>query len=68
MKVISGKQLCRILESRGWELKRVHGSHHIYTHSDNPKILTVPVHGNKDLKKGTLSQLLKDAGLTEQDL
>lgn len=30
MKVISGKRFCRVLESRGWTLKRIHGSHHIY--------------------------------------
>jgi predicted RNA binding protein YcfA (HicA-like mRNA interferase family) len=46
----------------------VHGSHHIYAKPDNPTLLTVPVHGNKDLKKGTLHHLLKDAGLTEDDL
>jgi predicted RNA binding protein YcfA (HicA-like mRNA interferase family) len=66
--VVSGKHLCKVLESRGWELKRIQGSHHIYTRAGNPKILTVPVHGNQDLKKGTLGQLLKDANLTEMDL
>ena len=49
-------------------LNRIHGSHHIYTHSGNPEILTVPVHGNQYLKRGTLAQLLKNAGLTEKDL
>ncbi len=68
MKVVSGKHLCKVLENKGWELKRIQGSHHIYTHPDNPKILTLPVYRNQDLKKGTLSQLLKDAGLREKDL
>lgn len=68
MKVVSGKHLCKVLENRGWVLKRIQGSHHVYTHPDNPKILTVPVHGNQDLKKGTLGQLLKDSSLTEKDL
>jgi len=68
VKVVSGKRLCKVLEDRGWELKRIHGSHHIYMQPGNPKILTVPVHGNQDLKKGTLGQLLKDAGLTDKDL
>lgn len=40
----------------------------ISTHSGNPEILTVPVHGNQDLKRATLDQLLKNAGLTEKDL
>ncbi|BCG65275.1 MAG: hypothetical protein methR_P3101 [Methyloprofundus sp.] len=30
MKAISGKRLCELLESKGWEAKRKHGSHHIY--------------------------------------
>ena len=68
MKSISGARLCRILERHGWELRRVRGSHHVYAHPGNPAILTVPVHGNRDLKLGTLRRLLKDAGLTEDDL
>lgn len=68
MKAVSGKHLCRVLENKGWKLNRIHGSHHIYTHSGNPEILTVPVHGNQDLKRGTLAQLLKNTGLTEKDL
>ena len=65
---LSGKRLCRILEAHGWTLQRIRGSHHIYAQPNNPVILTVPVHGNKDLKIGTLRQLLKDAGLTTDDL
>ncbi|MCI0563724.1 MAG: type II toxin-antitoxin system HicA family toxin [Nitrososphaera sp.] len=68
MKVVSGKQLCKVWKSKGWKLKRIQGSHHIYTHPDNPTILTVPVHSGRDLKKGTLGQLLKEAGITEKDL
>jgi len=68
VKLVSGKHLCKVIEHRGWELKRIRGSHHIYGQSGNPTILTVPVHGNKALKIGTLRRLLNDAGLTEQDL
>ncbi|WP_372478173.1 type II toxin-antitoxin system HicA family toxin [Nostoc mirabile] len=28
MKSISGKQLCKILEQKGWVLQRISGSHH----------------------------------------
>jgi predicted RNA binding protein YcfA (HicA-like mRNA interferase family) len=68
VKSISGRRFCRVLERQGWELQRVRGSHHIYTHPDQPTILTVPVHGNKDLKRGTLHRLLTAAQLTEDDL
>jgi predicted RNA binding protein YcfA (HicA-like mRNA interferase family) len=68
VRAVSGKQFCKVLESKGWELRRIQGSHHIYAKPGHSKILTVPVHGNEDLKKGMLVQLLKDAGLTENDL
>ncbi|RLA07872.1 MAG: hypothetical protein DRQ51_04380 [Gammaproteobacteria bacterium] len=35
----------------------------IFSKDGKKEILTVPVHGNKDLKIGTLSQLLKNADL-----
>lgn len=68
MKSISGKKLCKIIEKVGWRLKRVKGSHHIYTKEKSSVILIIPVHGNRDLPIGTLKGILKDAGLTEDDL
>jgi predicted RNA binding protein YcfA (HicA-like mRNA interferase family) len=68
MKSISGKKLCKVVENLGWELKRIKGSHHIYSLPDSVKILVIPVHGNRDLPPGTLKGILKDANLTEDDL
>ena len=68
MKSISGKQFARILERNGWTLLRVRGSHHIYGKSGSIVRLSVPIHGNKPLKRGLLSYLLKTAGLSEEDL
>ncbi|MGH8477297.1 MAG: type II toxin-antitoxin system HicA family toxin [Methylococcales bacterium] len=67
MKSISGKALCRLLHLHGWQLQRIRGSHHIYTNPTRAEILTIPAHGNQDLKIGTLNKLLKDSGLTEDD-
>ena len=33
MKLISSKQLCKIVEQKGWVLQRITGSHQIY---ENP--------------------------------
>ncbi|MFW6359635.1 MAG: type II toxin-antitoxin system HicA family toxin [Chroococcales cyanobacterium] len=68
MKSVSGKKLCKIIEKKGWILKRVTGSHHIYQKSGEAKILSIPVHKNEDLKIGTLKSLMKVADLTEADL
>lgn len=69
MKTLSGKQFCKSLERHGWILKRTtKSSHFIYTKPGNPATISVPVHGNRDLKKGLQADLMKQAGLTEADL
>jgi len=68
MKSVSGKELARIVERHGWNLLRIHGSHHIYGKPGSIVRLSIPIHGNKPLKIGLLSHLLKMAGLSEADL
>ncbi len=52
----------------GFSNERPRASHCIYVQAGNPASLSVPVHGNKDLKKGLQIDLMKEAGLTENDL
>jgi predicted RNA binding protein YcfA (HicA-like mRNA interferase family) len=68
MKALSGKQLARLVESQGWELRRVHGSHHIYGKAGSPVRLSIPIHGNRTLKEGLQRHLLRLAGMSESDL
>jgi len=68
MKSISGKRLCKVVERKGWVLKRVTGSHHIYEKFGVEQILSIPVHRDQDLKIGTLRALMKVAQLSEEDL
>ncbi|UIE39777.1 type II toxin-antitoxin system HicA family toxin [Trichothermofontia sichuanensis B231] len=68
MKSISGKQFAKILERKGWQLIRVQGSHHIYIKPGELTRISVPIHGNKDLKVGLLRHFMKQANLTESDL
>ncbi len=64
MRPISGRELCRLLTVAGWTLKRIKGSHHIFGKAGGRKIITVPVHGNKDLKPGLASAIARDANLS----
>jgi predicted RNA binding protein YcfA (HicA-like mRNA interferase family) len=64
MKPISGRELCRLLAASGWTLKRIKGSHHIFGKTGARKIITVPVHGNRDLKPGLAAAIARDASLT----
>jgi predicted RNA binding protein YcfA (HicA-like mRNA interferase family) len=68
MKSVSGKELYKIVESYGWELKIIRGSHHIYNQEAVELILVIPVPGNRDLPVGTLKGIMKDAELSEKDL
>ncbi|MDQ7053829.1 MAG: type II toxin-antitoxin system HicA family toxin [candidate division KSB1 bacterium] len=68
MKAISGKDFAKILEKKGWVLKRIKGSHHIYMKEGSPVRISVPIHGNKPLKIGLLRYFMKLTGITEDDL
>ena len=68
MKPISGKRMCKILERFGWVRVRIKGGHHAFQKPGRSATIVVPVHANKDLKPGTQHGIMKDAGLTEDDL
>jgi predicted RNA binding protein YcfA (HicA-like mRNA interferase family) len=60
---VAGARIVRALERQGFKVARVSGSHHIMRHPDG-RGTTVPVHGNRDVAKGTLRGILSDVGLT----
>jgi len=64
---ISSQKLAKALEKAGFELIRVRGSHHYYYNSQTDKVAVVPFH-SKDLRKGTLSAILKDADVSVEEL
>lgn len=68
MRQISGKELARAVERHGWTLLRTTGSHHIYGKQGLVVRLSIPIHANRPLKVGLLRHLLKQAGLTEQEV
>ena len=64
---VSGVRVVRALERLGFRVARVSGSHHVMRHPDG-RGTTVPVHGNRDVAKGTLRGILHDVGLTIDQL
>jgi predicted RNA binding protein YcfA (HicA-like mRNA interferase family) len=59
--IVTGRELIKLLRKHGWQLDRITGSHHIMKKQE--KTLTVPVHSKRDIPKGTLISILKEAGL-----
>jgi predicted RNA binding protein YcfA (HicA-like mRNA interferase family) len=63
--VMSGRETVRVFESLGWEIARQAGSHIIMTKDEEPVTLSVPDH--REVAKGTLRSLIRNAGLTVEE-
>jgi predicted RNA binding protein YcfA (HicA-like mRNA interferase family) len=64
--VVSGGEAVRAFGKAGYELDEQHGSHMILRRGDPPhRRLSVPNH--KELAKGTLRALIREAGLTVEE-
>lgn len=59
---MTAKELEKILKKDGWEHQYTKGSHKQYKHPTKKGKVTIPFH-KKDLKRGTLNKIMKDAGL-----
>ncbi|MGP8247632.1 MAG: type II toxin-antitoxin system HicA family toxin [Bryobacteraceae bacterium] len=56
--------MCRSIEANGWLLRRINGSHHIYSKPGERKVISAPVHGTKNLKPGLALRIAPDAGVS----
>jgi len=59
---MTSSELIKIVEADGWFFVGANGSHHNFKHNAKLGRVTVP-HPKKDLPKGTISSVLKQAGL-----
>ena len=59
---MSSREIMKLLKKDGWYLVRIKGDHHHFKHPYKKGLVTVP-HPRKDLKPGTLANILKQAGL-----
>ena len=56
------------MEERGWTLSRITGSHRIFKSPDGKSIVSVPVHGNKDISNGLFLSLIKKLNIDRNEL
>jgi len=65
---VNARQAIRALEKGGFEVVRSAGSHRRLVHKTDPKRqTTVALHKGKDIPRGTLESILKQAGLTHDE-
>jgi predicted RNA binding protein YcfA (HicA-like mRNA interferase family) len=64
---LTAREIIAVLVKTGFSLARQSGSHAIYKNAAGKRV-TVPIHASKILHPKVLKNILRDAGLTIQDL
>ena len=63
---VPGAKVVKALESAGFGVTRINGSHHIMRHPDGRSV-ALPVHGGQDVPKGTLRGILASIGMSPDE-
>lgn len=62
------REMIRILERLGFEVRRQVGSHVRMVHRDRPEAgVTIGMHAGKDLSEGNIASILRQAGITRHE-
>jgi len=64
--VLKAKHLVKALEKADFAVIRQKGSHARLRHSDG-RVVTVPLHSGKDIGRGLLRKILRDAELSRDE-
>jgi predicted RNA binding protein YcfA (HicA-like mRNA interferase family) len=65
LRVLSGSEVCRILEQNGFAAVRQRGSHAIMQFKTENSTVTVPVPLHDELRRGTLQSIIRQSGLAK---
>jgi len=58
-----GEQVVKAFQRAGWRISRQRSSHIILEKEGHEATLSIPVHKGKNVKRGTLRDLIKDANM-----
>ncbi|HSI57716.1 MAG TPA: type II toxin-antitoxin system HicA family toxin [Ideonella sp.] len=58
---MTGRDVIARLKAAGWQLDRIHGSHHVMVKAG--QAVPVPVHGSRDLGAGLLAAIQRQTGV-----
>ena len=64
--IVNSRQLISTLERTGFEIVRQRGSHVRLKHPDG-RVVTVPLHSGRDIGRGLLRKILRDAKLSREE-
>ena len=62
--ILQARKLIKILKKAGFVQDRVEGSHYIFFRLKDKRTISVPVHKGRDLGRGLLVSILRDADIS----
>ena len=65
--ILSGKEVCRILEKHGFSEVRRRGSHIVMQQMLPNTTVTIPVPDHKEIRIGTLLSIIRQSGLQRSE-
>lgn len=65
---VTGREVVQALQRVGFRLTHVRGSHHYLVKPGSARLVVVPVHRHRDLPRGTLRSILRQAELSGDEL
>ena len=63
LRILSGRDVCRILEQHGFEIVRQRGSHMVMQRRTDGGTVTVPVPDHAEIRIGTLQAIIRQSGI-----
>jgi len=67
LRVLSGREVCRILAANGFVEVRRRGSHIAMQKTDADGTITVPVPDHRELRTGTLMSIIRQSGVSRSE-
>jgi len=67
LRVLSGKEVCKILEKHGFVEMRKRGSHIAMQQKQEDSTITIPVPDHKEIRRGTLLSIIRQSGLPKSE-
>ncbi len=63
LRILSGREVCRMLAQHGYEEIRQRGSHMIMQKKTEDSTITIPVPNHKEIRTGTLMSIIRQSRL-----
>lgn len=67
LRVLSGEEVCAILEKHGFMRVRQRGSHIVMQKKLTPGTITVPIPKHDEIRRGTLQSIIRQSGLQRSE-